>query len=543
MTMEHVAGAQNGGQVPATAGLSQSLLRAPDKYLTANLEDDLTTYICSYSGNSAWVMGEFTMLFDPNSKDGKYYQSGLSFKVYGIVNSTIELGGDFRFTTKPTEGYGFSGPTSKVVDNPGANAKKFLASGAKFLGQFDKLSDQVKAIHDKTNETAEGLAKFTTGPLAKVKQAANFIEQNTRGSSTLKGVLGVASSLGGLFGVAGSIAGLLWPSDTGPTAVTTAPTVSTGSISLKGTIETTTIIGSTFTEEPGVPHNFDVNTNAFVRASQPYYDCPMGLFNLRQTPQLAKRVYPRAKMYSGYRGQVPEESYTSYSVQEDLTPVFNQTSGMQVVSVKAAIVQKVRYSSLESLFDNLYTPTRYNLLYAQIEAGNLEAVPFDVGPTNSPNDDTYLVQTPFVDVGCFKGMAFNAPTDSLTKSPAFIRIIATLRRVNAAPTDAPYYFAQDYAFDAIVPSPANPPGGSSGSGYLDVDEPTPYRSGFTVSFNPPDVTFTGKVFQLYGQFFAAPTSLVFDYASSLSMDVVRNGGASGYGGGSGGFHAGTTISF
>lgn len=242
MTMEHVAGSQNGALVSAAAGLSQPLLLGPDKYLNSYLSDDLTTYICSYSGSSAWVMGEFTMLFDPNSTDGRYYQSSLLFKVYGIVNSTIELGGDFRFTTKVDEGYGFSGSASKIVDNPAADAKKFLASGAKFLGQFDKLSDQVSAINKKANETATGLAKFKTGPLAKVKQASNFIEQNTRGSSTLKGILGVAGSLGSIFGVAGSIAGLLWPSDDKPTTVTPAPTVSSGSISLKGTIETTVVL-------------------------------------------------------------------------------------------------------------------------------------------------------------------------------------------------------------------------------------------------------------------------------------------------------------
>ncbi|AMR28325.1 hypothetical protein A0257_15335 [Hymenobacter psoromatis] len=389
---------------------------------------------------------------------------------------------------------------------------------------------------------AKGLAKFKTGPLAKVKQASNFIEQNTKSSGALKGILGVAGSLGGVFGVAGSIAGLLWPSDDKPTTVTPAPTVSSGSISLKGTIETTTLIGSTSTEEPGTPHNFDGNTNGFRRASQPYYDCPMGLFNLRRTPQLAQRVYPRAKMYSGYRGQVPEELYTSYSVTQDLEPVFNQTSGMQVVSVKAAIVQKVGYSSLASIVDNPASPTRYNLLYAQVEAGNLEAVPFDASPTSSPNDDTYLVQTPFVDIGCFKDMAFTAPTDSLARSPAFIRIIATLRRTNASVTDAPCFFAQDYAFDALTQPSGNSSGGS-GSTYLDINDYLPYNSGFTVLFNPADATFTGKVFQQYGQFFAAPNNLVFDYNSSLQMDVVRNGGTAGYGGGSGGFHAGNTISF
>lgn len=546
--MEHVAGSQNGALVSAAAGLSQPLLRAPDKYLSSYLSDDLNTYICSYSGSSAWVMGEFMMLFDPNSTDGRYYQSSLLFKVYGIVNSTIELGGDFRFTTKPDEGYGFAGSTKKIVDNPGSDAKKFLAGSAKFLGQFNKLSDQVSVINSKAKEASDAL-KDKTGVLGGIKQIADNIFKNTGGSS-LKSVLGVASSVSGIFGVVGSVAGLLWPSDDKPTTVTPAPTVSSGSIKLTGTIETTTVIGSTSTEEPGTPHNFDGNTNAFSRASQPYYDCPMGLFNLRQTPQLARVVYPRAKLNSGNRGEVPEESYTSYSVQEDLTPVFNQTSGMEVLSVKAAIVQKVRYSSLVDAYDNPSAPTRYNYLYEEVQSGNLEAVPFDNGPTPSPEDDTYLVQTPLVDVGCFKGMAFNAPTDSLVKSPAFIRVIAALRRVGALTSDAPYYFVQDYAFDAVDPSPSNPPRLPSSS-YLDKSANTPYSLGnVSVIGGSPyfdDVVQDGLLYTRDNTLFVSATSnyifTINSYVSFIQQVRNRDGTTTTNVIDRGGFRAGNSVSF
>lgn len=539
MTMASVAGSQSNAQVSSVSGLSQPLLRAADKYQAQNQGDDLTTYICSFGGSQGWIMGEFTMLFDPNHTDPKYYESKLEFKVYGIVRSTVVLGGDFRFTTQPAEGFGFSGAASQIDGTPGSGpngAKTFLATGTKFLGKFANLSDQLGVIHDKAQNTADGLGKVS-GPLLGIKKTSEFVAKLTGKATGLigafKGILGVTSQANAVFGLLGSVAGLLWPDEQSATAAAPpAPTVSTGSINLKGSIETSTLLGETFyMQVPGTPHNFNSSTNGNVRSSQPYFDCPMGLFNLRRTPQLRQIISPRATQRSGNRGSVPEQNYTSYQVVQNLEPVFNQLAGIQVVSVKAAIVQKVRYSSLASLFP----ASGYNLMYAQVAAGNLEAVPYDAGPTGSAVDDTYLVQTPFVEVGCFQDMAFNAPTDSLAKYPAFVRVVATLRRTNAPASAAPIYFTQDYAFDVPTTTFDNP-------SYLDIYGYLPYFNGVGI-LNPLDVQYSGVVFQQYGQFFSAPSQLGFDSYSSLTMDLVRNGGSQGYGGPSGGFRAGTSIGF
>ena len=140
MTMASAEGipARVPGQVSAVGGLSQPLLRAPDKYLASRLNDDLTTYICELGGSRGWIMGEFTMLFDPNYADPKFYESKLEFKIYGILTGGVDLGGDFNFTTKPDDGFGFAGKKRDVdaTPNSGPNgAKTFIASGAKFLGQ------------------------------------------------------------------------------------------------------------------------------------------------------------------------------------------------------------------------------------------------------------------------------------------------------------------------------------------------------------------------------------------------------------------------
>lgn len=535
MTMTGVAGSQSGGQVSAAAGLGQPLVKGADQYLAQNQGEDLTTYICGFGGSKGWIMGEFTMLFDPHHTDPKFYESKLEFKIYGIVSSTLELSGDFRFVTKPEEGFGFAGPASQLDASPGSGVKQFIATGSKFLGKFNSIADQVLALNKKASEMVTNIdAETPSVPLRGVRAVSSFISGATGGSEkggALKTIFGVASQAGGLFSVLGTVAAVIWPDAPGSTAPA-PPTVSTGSIRLTGSISTSTLLGqAVYVQVPGTPHNFNGSTNTNVRMTQPYYDCPMGLFNLRAAPQVDRIDYPRAARYNGPRGTVPEQQYSSYSITTDLQPVVNQLSGAQVVSMRAAIMQKVSHYALAEA----WPASRYNLMYAQVAAGNLIAEPYDVGPTSSEKDNLYLVHTPFVNMGCFRGMAFNAPTDSLDKYPAFVRVIVELRRAGAPAGAAPLLFVQDYAIRTASSSFQN-------RSYLDVADQTPYWFG-TATLDPLDQSYTGVVFNQYSQYFSAPSTLSFDGNSSLRMDVVRNGGTQGYGGGNGGFTAGLSINF
>ena len=171
----------------------------------------------------------------------------------------------------------------------------------------------------------------------------------------------------------------------------------------------------------------------------------------------------------------------------------------------------------------------------QVEAGILEALPYDAGPTDSALDDTYLIQTPFRPIGCFRDTYFEAPSDSVALYPPFVRIVAELRR-NNAPNAAPIYFTQDYALDVtpggnIGRTPAAQNLATSGSGYP------------TATFNPLDVTYFGTVYKQYGQEYFAPRRLIFYEGSSHTMLTVRNGGSQGFGGAEGTFYAGESINF
>ena len=187
-----------------------------------------------------------------------------------------------------------------------------------------------------------------------IRDASKFIENKTGATTGLlasvKGILGLAGQAAPLFGLAGSVLGALWPDEqgSGAAAVPPAPTVSTGSIKLTGTITTSTVLGQAiYIQVSGTPHNFDQFTNFNVRSSQPYYDCPLGLFNLRATPRAEQKIIARETRYPVWGNEtLPTQLHTSYRITTDLQPVVNQQADLTAVSIKAAIVQKVRYSSL-----------------------------------------------------------------------------------------------------------------------------------------------------------------------------------------------------
>ncbi len=281
--------------------MANLLLVAPDKYRTQpGTSSDMMTYVCKYGGGNGWIMGEFTMTFDPNVADQNFCESGLQFDVSGITTSNAVLGGSFQFTTKPQpeEGYGFSGPASMQTNNA-AGTKSFLTSSAKFLGKIGGWSDEIEGLNKKAEKAATSLSAFNTPdkqPLYAAWKLSKYVGKQTSSNAAgaLKGIFNAAGMLGGAFSMIGSVVGVLWPDEEKAAApMQVAPTISSGTIKLTGTIETSGKVGGFSTQVPGTLHNFAPATNTNGRTYQPYYDCPMGLFNLTATPRLEQVLYQR----------------------------------------------------------------------------------------------------------------------------------------------------------------------------------------------------------------------------------------------------------
>jgi hypothetical protein len=150
--------------------------------------------------------------------------------------------------------------------------------------------------------------------------------------------------------------------------------------------------------------------------------------------------------------------YSTYKLNNDIRPIVNANSGLEIKSVKVAIAQKVPLSSFSAPYVNDFYFTDgfddgnhvvHNFVYAQVASGALEVYPYDPGKAGDGSDATVILQTPFEEAACAKTSlaGFNIPTPSSTANPVYLRLIAELHQIGTPSDSAPIYFAQDYAID------------------------------------------------------------------------------------------------
>lgn len=455
------------GRSSAVMAPCNALIPAPDKYLqNATGAAETMTYVTKLSGQSSWVMGEFNMGFDPNAGNASYQSSALSFTVHGIVENTVALSGALDWKTIKDDGYGFGGKKPTVVD-PAAGPKKFLASNQKLLSKVS-AQDAEKFLQS-VNDEAANIA-FQARSHSVTENAALDVFALTKAGATLPSflnkVLKIANGASQAFGVIGSVFGMLFPSEVGGASV--VPTVSKGTISLNGTITTQYPLGAPNIQTPGTQHPNDPTT-------QPYYDCPLGVFAIKNTPVL------KAIRHMGVNDLGLRTYYVSYEVANDLIASYNKSAGLKLMSVQAALVSE-HTEALPVLappidtYDPSQTFSRHTytldspLVENQFDAGFVKLVSYDAASRHS----TY--QTDFVDLGSFKGMALTTYGDSwnyqqpygipgrernlrylqFEDDKVYVRVKAVLQ-VENNPNIAPIYFVQDYAVDKNVnATPTNP---------------------------------------------------------------------------------------
>jgi hypothetical protein len=414
VTMSHSA-ANRGNSSGILAHANKSLL-TPEKYLSSTDNDEeIITYSTKLtSQNGGWIVADFPAGYDPNSANSRYSSGALEFAVHGVTRSDIVIDGDISFTTDKQDGYGIAGKKSAVVkEDPAKGVKTFLATGQKVLGVVDKVSAFADKFAKNSLETSRNTS--TISSQASDIAAKNATTAAAKGPSVFKNILNTAAGFNAAFGVIGSVVGLLWPDTNAPAAPAFTPTVSNGSISLTGSITTTYPLFSLSMRVPGTPHPSDGST-------QPYYDCALGIFTIKNTPILAT-----AKTL---------DQWNSYQVSNDLVATYNEAAGLTLQSVQAAIVVKQSRSVVYA----------DQMMKQQIAAGEIIIVAAD--------DSTVTYQTPFIGLGDFKYEAVTTAT-IFDGSPTYatrpasarisIRIAAMLQRKKALDGAAPILYVQDYA--------------------------------------------------------------------------------------------------
>jgi len=436
MTLEvkNVSGANR----PGLASFAAPKLLAADKFLSNDQSDIdkvdqlVLTSVTEYSGGSGqWVMGEFNPQFDPNFASNNFANATFEIDVVGIVTDNITLAGT---TTNVEKGYSFTLQKKDVTSQGGL--QKFFATGAKISKSLKGISKTYKGI----TEDAKNLKTFSEqkgiGWLASLAKIGVSLFDLSGGQSGTNAVFkAISSGLGAAAGpasiissVAGTVVGLLTKKKKETDKTETFSTNrSSGTVKLEGSIEGRRVITKVTVKVPGTPHTGNP-------VNEPYYDCPLGLVNLLNTPSVDYKDYQKvykedfiSPLFPPIRSWAP---YRAYKGIEDLHLAFNKASDLEILSAKVAFVGTIGknveqrtdpndpnhtidvFVPAYTIFDanQAYIPSFRDLFFNHVsfmlESGNYMINTIDA------DSGYHSYRTKFVDLECFKGLAFNVPQNT-----------------------------------------------------------------------------------------------------------------------------------
>lgn len=435
ITMSHTS--SNGNRNSGVLALSQPLVQSQDYYLqNQSLNDEVISYVPVLTAREGWVYADFQTGFDSYTGNARYTSTSLQFAVSATTFSNVLLDGKFNFqTTEDIQGGGYA-VGGKATNAGLSGLNNFLTKGQKVLKSFnyEDLTKFKKSFTDKASKTAA----MVPVPIVQTQQGAlaSAVASSSSSGGLLKKISGIAGSLGSAFGLISTVIGVLWPEESAGTAPATfIPTVSTGTLSLQGTISTAAPYTSITMQIPGGQHFFPGSNGQTDGGNQPYYDCPLGIFNLKNTPQLAKHTYLNSFF----------TTYDSYEVSNALIAVYNDAAGLKLRSVQAAIVAETPTAVFQRPYYHSPFYSTANIQMQQVATGEIEVI--------SANDSLVTYATPFIDLGRFRNIALTAAGGS----KVYVRIKAELQRKDVSVDAPPIFYVQDYAIQANVTAMASNP--------------------------------------------------------------------------------------
>lgn len=434
---------------PATTAFSDTIQTAPDKYLGSNQSSNFGKGIVAIGqlgGSSQWSLVEFNPSFDPNIQNAIYTGAALQFTVYGVTTNNMfaSIRGGSVVSTQPIYNFTYK-PVQAKAPLPDGQFD-FKGVGEKFI----KFSQGITGIRTEINNTATSIATFLNGTndslLNKVRNV--FVALQTFSSTTgdFEKTFGKISEAikgaGSFFKVVGAVIGLFSGSSGTPAAM---PAYTNYDLVLQGTVTTKVILSTLTLRVPGTNQNDNNNAT--------YYKCPLGIFNIKNTPEADVVTYNRTDRYRRLDDPVSpnypiQTEYVSYKIRNNLTVSFNSGAGLELVSAQAAIVGEVlpktdgtaSYDLFEkhdayNIFLTGYHRVR-NHMRTDLESGRLEIKYFD------KVKKLHIFQTPYTNIECLNGLAFNA----VATTKVYLQVKAVLKKTND-PANTPIMYIQNYAID------------------------------------------------------------------------------------------------
>lgn len=501
--------------------------KAPDYFYNKKypIKDDKTVIATTIDKpqSSGWVAADFNITYDPYIQDifnkgtsHPYFKSKLNIDLYGFSISTVKasITGTSRTEDEEefNEKHNYAGKAPAKGDAGKDQFGNTLNKISGFVGKVSKGLGSIEDARSKTNKTAIDIVNDlnTKGNLNGVQRKAHQLSTYLKNKSDTKtdfwktfGVVNkVAGFAGPIVGAIGSIIGLFAPEPdpaevTPPAPAPARPTITEYNLQLSGSIESSKKLVTISFQVPGVPYNSSIpETNGIL----PYYNCPLGFFNIMNTPQIefvqynrvigftnGKRIQesPYDSQYGSYYYLVDIEnsclnhnSYKSCTIKNDIGYGVNESSGLELVTVTAALIAEnlgsfdlfkndeyIKAISIAEASDNSYLNDQieddekwlwvtktcfsgqnihnnrvhnprmniFNPINREIELGRMELHRYDL-------NGKHQIGTPFVALEKLKGMTLTVPEHM----KVYVRVIAILKVKGSSNDSAPIYFSKDY---------------------------------------------------------------------------------------------------
>jgi type IX secretion system substrate protein len=453
----------NGDPYPATTAFTDTIQTAPDRYIneTPGAFGKGMVAIGQLGGASRWSMAEFRPSFDPYIQNSNYSDAYLEIKPFGITTNNMYAsirGGSitgsspvYNFSYSPTQNSGPSQPNGtydfKAI---GEQLTKFTTTANSFRKD---LNDAAKAVINFLDiKIVQYDDKSDKDERTKWQKIKDYTETTDAFDKAIK-ITAAVSAVSSVFSVVNTILGVINGVSGG---AKTGPTYTSYDLTLQGTISTKELLTPFILQVPGTIQTSNSNLT--------YYKCPMGIFNLKNTPEVDSVTYARTDRYRFEKSDPPyliggspvTRIYTSYRIRNNIAVSYNDQAGLDLVSVQAAFVGEVLANSdgtaSYDLFEphgsttpSSFLPFRYenrnsiNHLRADYEHGILYIKKYDT------QKKLHVFQSPYTNLECLQGLAFNVP--ATTK--VYLQVKAVLKKKND-PNETPIMFIQNYALKTFA---------------------------------------------------------------------------------------------
>lgn len=324
--------------------------------------NDETAYvIISDNTGQGWIVGEYMVNFDHHNLSDEEAHT-IRFSLSNLTNSDLNATATFSFETASKSLKEANSINGTPGDEPGVEDfeqdGKQVVSGLPEWETIEGYVEQLTDLIPEGGESAPDPATFNTTivlsdfmnyinisqdePEQEEEEQAHFFISALEGIEAAAPYVKVAFTLFDLF--AGK------PSEDEDGAPTFQPTVSSGSLTMTGTITTSDDALNRFIDVPGMDHQVNT-TEDYVGV--PVYDCPLGNIALEEMPMVEKTTYSTVCGWwpAWYACQDPPPGapncYTqtpisipmdSYRITEDVVMALNKASGLSVGKLWAAFV-------------------------------------------------------------------------------------------------------------------------------------------------------------------------------------------------------------